>query len=181
MKNTAVIFLIIAGVFLSNNSIQAQKSSFDPYLLEIEFFSDIEVKDGNEFTDTAGNTYKIKNTASSKGLLIKDKGKWKKHGVFFTMTNGRVQSKTNYNRGEKHGYRYWLFNDGTVMSEVLYKNNKKEGLETEYYFNRVVKFKRTWVNGQKQGDVLYYNNKAKLVSKSKWVNHKKVGETQWYK
>lgn len=202
MKIQFRYFFLLGIVFLSF-SLQAQNSNFDPYKLKAEYFKNKDVKDGLLFDDQKGNAFKIKNSEYSRGLYIKKDGKWLKHGVFYSMTKGRVRAKTMYSYGKKHGayesyhsngkiqfqYNnknnlkegkwYQYRNDGSLFEEKVFKNGQIHGTKISYHLNGEKNFVSTYVNGKKHGERLQYNNKGKLIGRSQFNMGKKVGKTQW--
>jgi len=204
MKNSFINFMIVLGVLIFSSSVQAQASSFDPNLLKAEYFNDEGVKEGLVFDDKKGNTFKIKNSKYSRGLYIQHDGKWLKHGVFYSVSSGRVTSKTMYfygkkhgehlgyhsngktqfqyyyNQGKKEGKWYQYRDDGSLFEEKVYENGVIEGTKISYHSNGVKNFVSTYINGKRNGESFQYNDDGELVGKSQYNMGKKVGKTQWY-
>ena len=203
MKKTVLHLLIILGTLICS-PLKAQESSFDPNKLKSEYFNDKEVKDGLVFNDKKGNTFKIENSDYSKGLYVKKKEKWVKHGVWYNMSGGRVIKKQIYTYGKKNGVfeeyhkngkvkkeyqfvngikqgmEYQYRDDGTKIYECPYQNDKMEGVKIEYRSNGSISSKKNYKNGEKHGESLHYNDKGKLVARSQYEFGKKVGKTQQY-
>ncbi len=203
MKKLSIVLLI--GITLSfTYSAKGQESDFNPNELKAEYFQDQKVKDGLIFNDKKGTSYKVKNSDYSRGVYIKKDDKWLKHGAFYSISSGRVTSKTTYNYGEKHGpyesYHsngkiqfqysfqknlkegkwYQYRDDGTLSEEREYKNGMKEGTQISYHINEKKQFVSTYVNGKRHGESLQYNDEGKLVARSQYNAGKKIGKTQWY-
>lgn len=203
MKKLSITLLI--GITLSFTfSAKGQESDFDPNKLKAEYFQDEKVKDGLIFNDNEGNSYRVKNSDYSRGVYIKKDDKWLKHGAFYSISNGRVTSKTTYSYGKKHGpyeayhsngkiqfeYSYqnnlkegkwYQYRDnGTLFEECEYKNGIKEGKQITYHSNEKQQFVSTYVNGNRHGESLQYNDKGKLVARSQYNDGKKIGKTEWY-
>jgi antitoxin component YwqK of YwqJK toxin-antitoxin module len=203
MKKRIFNYLMLLSVMIVSNTIVAQESIFDPYKIEVEYFSDGGVKDGLIFNDKKGDTYKIKNSDYNKGLYLKYDGKFLKHGVFYSMSNGRVTSKTSYYYGKKHGEHLGYHSNGKIQFQYYYDNGKKngkwyqyrddeslfeekeykmgvlDGVKITYHSNGIKNFERTYINGLREGDTLQYNDKGKLVGRTKYKMGKRVGKTQW--
>jgi antitoxin component YwqK of YwqJK toxin-antitoxin module len=202
MKTSFNIFILFA-VLLINATVIGQKSDFNPNTLKAEYFNDKSIKNGLIFNDNEGRSYKIKNSEYSKGLYIKKDNSWKKHGVFYFMSSGRVTSKTIYFYGKKHGiheayhsngkiqFQYNYYNNlkegkwyqyrdnGALIEEKSYKNNLIEGTKISYHSNGTKNFISTYVNGKREGERLQYNDKGKLISISNYKMGNKIGKTQW--
>ena len=196
------ILLVIA--FFSVISGGAQDSNFAPNQLKAEYFQDKNVKHNLEFNDKKGNSFKILNTDSSKGLRIKKNNKWLKHGAYYTYINGKLDSKTIYNYGKKEGsYESYyssgkikfqcdyendkiegtwkcFYENGTLLKEINYKKGLKEGTRITYYPNGEKNFVTSFSNDLRHGESLQYNNKGKLESKTEYNNGEKLGKTIWY-
>lgn len=179
--------------------------SFDYSQIKPEHYEKLE--DKSEFTDKEGNTFKIENRDSSKGLYIQEmsngKKKWKRHGVFYKFYEGRLTELVTYSYGVKEGLReaynrkgvvnfrhyYHLgrkhgsseqFNDkGQLVEKCTYENGLKQGKLYSYY-NEKVDFEKDYVDGKLHGEVLQYNYKGKLVSRTTYNKGKQVGKTEWY-
>ena len=199
-KVSSKISLIIALIVLISVSGFAQEK-FDPYKLKTEYFSDASIKDKLEF-DHDGESFKIVNTESTKGLKIKHKGSWKYHGIVYKYYKGKLSSQTNYYYGAKEGeyksfnskgqlkFHYYFKNNkkhgnwtqytdkGKLFQEYIYENDKKHGKSTMYHSNGQPQFVKTWVNVKVHGESLHYNDKGKLVSKKVYDMGNQVGKTQ---
>ncbi len=184
--------------------VKGQEADFDPNALKAEYFQDEEVKDGLIINDNQGNSYRIKNSEYSRGLYVYKDDKWLKHGAFYSISSGRVTSKTTYSYGKKHGpyesyyssgkinFQYSFQNnlkegkwyqyreDETLFQEFDYRNGLKEGAQITYHSNGRKNFVSTYVLGKKHGESLVYNDQGKLVSRSQYDAGKKIGKTEWY-
>lgn len=209
MKKETLSAIISCCVLLHSNILLAQNEEFAPEKIKAEYYQDEGVKDQLVFDDKKGNTYKVKNSKYTKGLYIKDGDKWLKHGIFYSVSKGKVTSQTTYVMGVKHGDRRSFHSNGKVMIQYNNKEGKKDGqwshysddgsLFEEFVYKDGVKhgpsamyhngpgdstgeknFVRTYVNGKKHGEVLQYDSKGKLVGRSQYNMGKKVGKTEWH-
>jgi antitoxin component YwqK of YwqJK toxin-antitoxin module len=199
MKTLLRIF-IIGITCLFSFSVKSQESSFDPNKLKVEFFEDAQIKDGLIFDDDKGNSYKIKNSKYSNGVYIKKNKQWLKHGVFYTLSDGRKTAMTTYYYGKKHGahesyykngktqFQYTFENNlkegswyqyrenGALVRMSNYKNNLKDGMQFSYHFNGKEEFVTPYVNGLKHGGQLHYNDKGKFLSSIQYEMGKSLKE-----
>ena len=203
MKNLSIVITIGITLFFTY-SVKSQETEFDPNKLKAEYFQDEKIKDGLIFSDKQANTFKIKNSDYSRGVYIKKDDKWLKHGAFYSISSGRVTSKTTYSYGKKHGPyeayhsngklqfqysfqdnlkegKWYQYRDnGTLFEEREYKNGMKEGSQITYHSNEKKQFVSTYVNGKRHGESLQYNDEGKLVSRTQYKEGKQIGKTQWY-
>jgi antitoxin component YwqK of YwqJK toxin-antitoxin module len=201
VKKTNILTLLCFILLTSN--LNGQDTSHNPFTLEPEHFNSEKIKDGLEFNDNKGNTYKIKNNKYSKGLLIRDGKKWQRHGVYYSYSSGRLTTKTTYRYGNKDGpyetyhsngkkqfvctYKnnmkegkwYQYTNKGNIFEEVEYKQGKKNGIQITYHSNGKRNFVSTYVDGKRQGEKLQYNEKGKLIARSQFKDGKQIGKTIW--
>lgn len=197
---------IVLSIFLISAIHAAEKAKpFDYTKLKPEHFDKLE--DKKQFTDEQGLTFKIENTKYARGVYIQHeengKKRWKKHGAFYRLYEGRVTEMQEYVLGEKHGLRETYRKDGKVQFRELYQRNKKHGLWEQfnnkgnkvaqcdyvdnqkhgkcydYHSNGKVNFDKDYVSGKRHGQVLQYNSKGKLVARSTYNEGKKVGKTEW--
>jgi len=196
-------------LLLSSHYASAQDAEFDPGKIKAEYYEDVAVEDKLIFDDKKGNTFKVKSSKYTRGLYIKDGDKWLKHGIFYSMSKGKVTSQTTYFMGKKHGDRrsfhsngkvmiqydnkegkkhgayYHYTDDGSLFEECIYKEGLKHGPATSYHNGSGdttgrPQFTKTYVDGKKHGEVLQFNDKGKMVGRSQYNMGKKIGKTQWY-
>lgn len=198
---------IVLSIFLISATDAAEKAEpFDYTKIKPEHFDKLE--DKKQFTDEQGLTFKVQNTKSSRGVYIQHeengKKRWKKHGAFYRLYEGRVTEMQEYVLGEKHGLRETYRKDGKVHFRTQYQRNQKHGLHEQfndkgnkvaqcdfvdnkehgkcysyYHSNGKVKFDKDYVNGKLHGQVLQYKDNGKLVARSTYKEGKKVGKTEW--
>lgn len=132
MKISRFIVLFFSFWLVCSISVPAA-DKFDPNNLQLEYYLDKGVKDELIFNDDEGYTYKIKKNKHSRGLYIKYKNNWKKHGVWFAMSDGRVKSKKTFYYGKKHGPHVKYFHNERKSSLGNYENNHKTGKTVRYY------------------------------------------------
>ena len=201
-----IIPFIFACLLLQSFTVQSEE--FDPYTLPAEHYNDASIKDKAEFSDKKGNQFRIKNSKYSRGLYIRHDKKWKKHGIFYSLSSGRVTSQTTYHYGEKngphlsfhsngkvsfqynyfegkkHGQWYQYRDNGSLVEEKEYKNGLKDGPRTSYFSRKdgqtgPIQFTSTNVKGKTHGEKLQYNEDGKIVARSQYNMGKKIGKTQW--
>lgn len=179
-------------------------SSFDYTQIKPEHYEKLEHR--SEFTDKDGESFRVENTDSSKGLSIQlsvnGSKKWKKHGVFYRYYEGRMTEMVTYSYGRKDGLRESYNKKGVVKFRSYYQDGKLHGNWEQFndkgklveqcnyvkglkqgklysYYNGKVDFVKDYVDGKLHGEVLQYNSKEKLVSRTKYSKGKQVGKTQW--
>lgn len=200
------LLAIVLSIFFTSTIHAAEQSQpFDYTKIKPEHFEKLE--DDQQFTDEQGLTFKIKNTKYARGVYIQHeengKKRWKKHGAFYSLYEGRVTEMQEYVLGEKHGLREAYHKNGKVQFREQYQRNKKHGLWEQfnnkgnkvaqcdyvdnqkhgkcydYHSNGKVNFDKDYVSGKRHGQVLQYNSKGKLVARSTYNEGKKVGKTEW--
>lgn len=197
---------IVVFIFLSYSVHGAEQSApFDYTKIKPEHFD--KLQDKQQFTDEQGLTFKIENTKYARGIYIQHeengKKRWKKHGAFYRLYEGRVTEMQEYVLGEKHGLRETYRKDGKVQFREHYQRNKKHGLWEQfndkgnkvaqcdyvdnlkhgkcydYHSNGEVQFDKDYVNGKRHGQVLQYRDNGKLVGRTTYNQGKQVGKTVW--
>ncbi len=93
--------------------------------------------------------------------------------------NGKVESKTSYVNGVKHGLEEWWYRGGSKWREINWKNNKKHGLEIEQHEDGSKGYEISWREGKQHGmDTWWYRNGQK-----RWgiyhLPNKKYAEIEW--
>lgn len=197
---------VVLSIFLISTAHTAEQAEpFDYTKIKPEYFD--KLQDKQQFTDEQGLTFKIKNTKYARGIYIQHeengKKRWKKHGAFYRLYDGRVTEMQEYVRGEKHGLHESYRKDGKVQFRTQYQRNQKHGLWEQfsnkgnkvaqcdyvnnqkhgkcygYHSNGKVQFDKDYVNGKRHGQVLQYRDTGKLVGRSTYKEGKKVGKTEW--
>lgn len=176
---------------------------FNPNNLQPEYFNSKEVVNKMEFQES-GETYRVTNSDYSRGVSIKVGNSWKKHGVWYSMYEGRITGKSYYEKGlrngpkedyhrngevqffqmykdsKRHGKYYQYRDDGTMSNEANYEYGLKEGEEKDYERSGNVQFRKTWKNGKLHGTKYQYNSKGKIVAETVYQDGKQIGKTKWY-
>ena len=197
---------IVLSIFFTSTIHAAEQSQpFDYTKIKPEHFDKLE--DKQRFTDEQGLTFKIENTKYARGIYIQHEvngtKRWKKHGAFYRLYEGRVTEMQEYVLGEKHGLRETYRKDGKVQFREHYQHDKKHGLWEQfndkgnkvaqcdyvanqkhgkcydYHSNGEINFDKDYVNGKRHGQVLQYRDNGKLVGRSTYNEGKQVGKTIW--
>lgn len=199
----AILVVLVALAF--NGS--AISEPFDSTKIKLEQYKNL--VDQSKITDKNGKTFKIKNTNSQKGLyievIIKDRSKWEKHGVFYSIrSNGTVSEMTTYSFGKKDGLKESYHNKGSVNFRYYNQNNQKHGSWTQFnnkeekisevtykyglrqgkmykYTKGKIHFEKDYVDGILHGEILQYDpSSGKLIARTKYNKGDKIGKTQRY-
>ena len=129
----ALLVILMGFVFIGS----AIAEPFDYTKVKPEHYKNLANK--SEFTDKDGQSFKIKNTKSQKGLYIQvsinGHNKWKKHGVFYSMrSDGTLYEMVTYSFGEKEGLKESYTSKGIVQFRSYYEDNKKHGSWTQFNY-----------------------------------------------
>lgn len=180
MKNWIIIFTIIYC-----NVTKAQDSLFNPLKLKLDMFKNEKIKDGVIYKNN-GEEYKIINTSYEKGLKIKKNGEYVRHGVFFTTSNGNIETEIVYNFGCKISYQKY-YTDGKEKGKLYetgqYKDCLKDGIWLTYNRNGDVLMSMNFKNDLKNGTSKIYstsNGKIYLSSECEWKDGLRHGSETFY-
>lgn len=181
--------------------------SFDYSQLQPEHF--LKLKHQSQFIDHAGDTFRIENTVTRRGLYIQQtingQKRWRKHGVFYVFTRtGWLASMTTYAYGLKEGLEQTYNRKGVVKFKAYYQKNYRHGPQTRYndmgekisecHFDRGLKqgkqydyrqgkllYETDYVDGKRHGESLHYDiESGQLYSRKLFRKGKQVGKTQWH-
>lgn len=211
MKNSSILCSIISTKSLLKCLLLfavigvSHASDVDYSSLKPKYFAT--VKNGYKFSDTVQNqqrNFRVVNTKSTKGVEIKIKKSWKRHGIFYLYSSRKLKKQAIYDNGKKNGVETkYRSSTGAVFSHTDWMNGLQHGDETKYnknggksqqcnwvdgkrhgqcswfHPNGNVSTERTYVKGKKHGILKSYNKNGKLSYTEMFENDKQVGKTNW--
>ena len=133
MQKTKLYFTMALGISIFSQTLQAQ---FDPFNVKSEYFKD---KKNHDLTkpDKDGNSYRILNSASHKGVQINmgpsKQPKWKYHGIHYFYAAGDKDKMTTFIESDKNGTQITYFENGNIKKEEEFSNGLPTGLSIQDY------------------------------------------------
>jgi antitoxin component YwqK of YwqJK toxin-antitoxin module len=162
MQKTILYFTIALGISIFSQTLQAQ---FDPFNVKSEYFKD---KKNHDLTkpDKDGNSYRILNSASHKGVQINmgpsKQPKWKYHGLYYDYEAGKIKKMTTYREGDKDGTQITYFENSTIKKVEEFSKGLPTGRSIQYYKTKESQEKKceiiTYDQGKRVTRVEYYEN-----------------------
>jgi len=201
LKSAVFAFLLLIVPVITD------AGTFDYGQLEPEHF--LKLKHQSQFVDVSGDTFRIENTVTRRGLYIQQtingQQRWRKHGVFYVFTRtgwlaskttyayglkdgieqtynrkGVVKSETYYQKNHKHGPQTRYNDQGEKVSECLYEQGLKQGKQFDYRHGKLL-FETEYVDGKRHGESLHYDvDSGRLYSRKMFRKGKQLGKTHWY-
>lgn len=90
--------------------------------------------------------------------------------------NGRVQSKSEYQRGQKHGAEWMWYPTGKMYWKRNYQNGEKHGIHQGWWSNGQTKFLYHFVNGRYEGDAQEWYENGQLAKSQHFAQGVETGE-----
>jgi len=172
---TCLLLLTVIGVSHAGN--------VDYGLLKPKYFAT--VKNGYKFSDTVKNqqrNFRVVNTKSTKGVEIQIKKRWKRHGIFYFYSSGKLKKQTMYDNGKKNGVETkYRSSTGTVLSHTDWVNGLEHGDETKYNKNGGKTQQCDWVVGKRHGQCSWFHENGNVSTERTYVKGKKHGVRKSYK
>lgn len=180
-KSRMVSILIRSLLFIAIGVSHAY--AVDYRLLKPEYFAT--VKNGYKFSDefeAQQRLFRVVNTRTIKGVEIKKKGSWKRHGIFYFYSSGKLKRQAIYDEGKKEGVETrYRTKDRSVLSHTDWANGLKHGDETKYNKNGGRSQKCNWENGKVHGTCLWFHSNGNVRTERAYVKGKKHGILRSFK
>lgn len=119
---TSIVMMTPAFAF-AQKQIELEPEIFESLKGSLNGLKDATGKKAKGKVVTQGNTH---------GVLVLNKEKWVKHGVFYTTKGKKVIKAENWKYGVKHGEQKEFYDTGELKTKSNYVNGKQKGVSVQY-------------------------------------------------